>query len=156
MEFLDVGGGFQDCNFESMAEALTQAIVSAFPEGVSVIAEPGRYFARSAYTLACKVIARRKHVGGMSPNPPDMLYQNDGIYGNFMNVLIEKEIITPSLIPPKSSLSQQDKGQRKKHIYSLWGPTCDSVDCINRKVVLEREVDVGDWLKYSNMGGEKL
>lgn len=77
LELLDVGGGFQDCNFESMAKALANGSFHAFPESVSVIAEPGRYYVRRAYTLACKVIARRKHIA--SHSTPDFLYQNDGI-----------------------------------------------------------------------------
>ncbi|KAL8975842.1 MAG: hypothetical protein Q9177_006974, partial [Variospora cf. flavescens] len=88
---LDIGGGFQDSNFSMMAKALRESLKLEFSSDVCVIAEPGRFFARSAYTLACKVIARRENTTEGSSQASDMLYQNDGVYGNFMNVLIEKE-----------------------------------------------------------------
>jgi ornithine decarboxylase len=34
---------------------------------------------------------------------------------------------------------------------SIWGPTCDSIDRINRHCVLP-ELHVGDWLRYDRMG----
>ena len=34
---------------------------------------------------------------------------------------------------------------------SLWGPTCDSIDCVLPDVELP-ELQVGDWLAFRNMG----
>jgi ornithine decarboxylase len=34
---------------------------------------------------------------------------------------------------------------------SLWGPTCDSIDCISKKVYLP-ELQIGDWISFENMG----
>jgi diaminopimelate decarboxylase len=76
-----------------MAENLRTSIAQYFRDNLKVIVEPGRYFARSAYTLAYGVIGRRSGFKGVA----DILYQNDGVYGNFMNVLIEKEVIVPSM-----------------------------------------------------------
>lgn len=60
---LDVGGGFEDGEFERMAGVLREAIEVYFPErekeGVRVIAEPGRFFVSRAFTLAANIIARR-------------------------------------------------------------------------------------------------
>jgi ornithine decarboxylase len=61
---LNAGGGFQNSNFESMAKNLEISIEEYFPDNLEVIAEQGRYFARSAYTLACGVIRRRSGVKG--------------------------------------------------------------------------------------------
>ena len=70
-----------------MAQALREAIDSKFPASVTIIAEPGRYYARSAYTLVSRVIARRRQIGrAATARIPDMLYQNDGVYGNFMKI----------------------------------------------------------------------
>ena len=145
---LDVGGGFQDSHFEAMAAVLRDTIHAEFPSGVNVIAEPGRFYARSAYTLACRVISKRRQIGSAAAaGVPDMLYQNDGVYGNFMNVIMEKEAMMPSLVT---------RGPRQvgQHRYSIWGPTCDSIDCVAREVTLDVEVRLGDWLKYKNMGGQ--
>lgn len=60
---LDVGGGFEDGEFENMAAILREAVDTHFPgrraEGIRVIAEPGRFFVARAFTLAANIIARR-------------------------------------------------------------------------------------------------
>ena len=98
-----------------------------------------------------------------------MLYQNDGVYGNFMNVIMEKEVMLPLLCGARKTTEEfsarlmqkaedektQNTQQRAvEHRYSIWGPTCDSIDCVVREATLESEVKVGDWLKYTNMGGK--
>lgn len=35
---------------------------------------------------------------------------------------------------------------------SIWGPTCDSIDCVNPSVRLPGALRVGDWLGFDNMG----
>lgn len=144
-----------------MAPIIRDAIRSEFPAGITMIAEPGRFFARSVYTLICRVISRRRQLGNAAlSGVPDMLYQNDGIYGNFMNVIMEKEIMVPYLIKSKKARvllhkpKSEDALQVTDHRYSIWGPTCDSTDCVVREVTFDSEVKVGDWLKYKNMGGE--
>ncbi|KAF7122641.1 hypothetical protein CNMCM5793_000666 [Aspergillus hiratsukae] len=155
MNLLDIGGGFQDSNFEEIAQSVREALMDGFQSKTRIIAEPGRYYARSTYTLACKVLSRRCHIGEAAQTRPDMLYQNDGVYGSFMNVLLEKEVVHPSLIPRSPPYHLADtKRAPGLRCYSIWGPTCDSVDCVVRETTLDSEVRVGDWLKYSNMGGE--
>lgn len=34
---------------------------------------------------------------------------------------------------------------------SIWGPTCDSIDCLVEKTRLPT-LDVGDWIYWENMG----
>ena len=63
-DFLDIGGGFEDDNFESIAHVLRGAIEEHFPlegagAGVRIIAEPGRYYVSRAFELATNIIARR-------------------------------------------------------------------------------------------------
>lgn len=142
---LNVGGGFQDSNFELISNALRTVLQRQIPENITIIAEPGRYFARSAYTLACTIIGRRQ----VSNGSMDMIYQNDGVYGNFLNVIIEKETICPSNV----FLINQQQRQLTTRMYSIWGPTCDSTDCINSGSRFGTEIMIGDWLIYKNMGG---
>ncbi len=35
---------------------------------------------------------------------------------------------------------------------SVWGPTCDSIDCVCPTVKLPAALEVGDWLGFRNMG----
>ena len=150
---LDIGGGFQDSNFEMMAETVRKTIDLEFPNGVRTIAEPGRFYARSSFTLVSRVISRRRRIGSFIGKQPDMLYQNDGVFGNFMNALVEKEIMVPSLIRTLPNAGEDLKADSREHTYSIWGPTCDSTDCVAREARFDSEVKIGDWLKYSNMGG---
>ncbi|KAE8160228.1 pyridoxal-dependent decarboxylase [Aspergillus tamarii] len=150
MHVLDVGGGFQDSNFEEMALTLQRAIEKEFPPSTQVIAEPGRFYARSFYTAACKVIARRKQIGQDRLSKNDMLYLNDGIYGCFMNALAENEIYRPVLVR-KETVSKIER-EAGEHRYSVWGPTCDGLDCIAKEAIMGCEVKVGDWVKFENMG----
>ncbi|KAL3456651.1 ornithine decarboxylase [Aspergillus heterothallicus] len=156
---LDIGGGFQDGNFESVARAVRESIAAHFSPDITVVAEPGRYFACSAYTLISQVIGRRRQMGNTAAEGPlDMLYQNDGVYGNFMNVIMEKERMVPQLYRtlrnsklrrPATSAMRQGQGEYR---YSIWGPTCDSIDCVAREATFDLEVQVGDWLVYYDMG----
>ncbi|KAJ5148516.1 hypothetical protein N7448_000094 [Penicillium atrosanguineum] len=142
---LDIGGGFQDDCFENAASAIRNSIGVEFPKGVTTIAEPGRYYACQAYTLITRVLSRRRQLGSAAASGiPDMLYQSDGVYGNFLNVIMEKERMVPRLIGGKKSLGE--------YRYSIWGPTCDSVDCVVKDARFNSEVKVGDWLRYDNMG----
>jgi ornithine decarboxylase len=169
---LDIGGGFQDINFEGIARAVREAIHNHFPSHITIIAEPGRFFARSAYTLVSQVIGRRRQLVSTSAAADgalDMLYQNDGVYGNFMNVIMEKERMVPRLYTPDPlrkanvdcrATAATEHGQGKKsqreYRYSIWGPTCDSIDCVAREATFDTEVHVDDWLMYRDMGGKWL
>lgn len=150
---LDIGGGFQDDSFDRMATLIRETIRSEFPAGVTVFAEPGRFYARTAYMLVSRVIARRRQIGA-DTGAPDMLYQNDGVYGNFMNVIMEKEIVVPHLVAREvPDVKQTSEMKTGLYRYSIWGPTCDSLDCVAREITFDSEVCIGDWLRYENMGG---
>ena len=63
---LDVGGGFScsrksdGITFEKIASVLGSAIDKYFPsDKIHIIAEPGRYYAAPAFTIATNIIARR-------------------------------------------------------------------------------------------------
>lgn len=62
--FILVGGGFPGngptkISFDQIAAELGPTVDRLFPAHIRVIAEPGRYFVSSAYTLAVNVVARR-------------------------------------------------------------------------------------------------
>ena len=96
LKTLDVGGGFcSDDTFEEMAGVLRDALDDYFPahSGISLIAEPGRYYASSAFTLACNIIARRTiedTPGRGGDDASYMLYVNDGLYGNFSSIMFDR------------------------------------------------------------------
>lgn len=81
-----------------------------------------------------------------------MLYLNDGIYGCFMNAVAENEIYRPILF--KQETTSSTEREAGEHRYSVWGPTCDGLDCIAKEATMGCEVKVGDWVKFENMGGK--
>ncbi|KAG0057205.1 hypothetical protein BGZ90_005385 [Linnemannia elongata] len=125
--FLDVGGGFPSAHvtegitFEKVATILGPTVDALFGPEVRVIAEPGRYYVGSAFTLATQVIARRTIVC----EPKVLVKDNAFTY--------KQAVVEP-------------------HGYaSVWGPTCDSIDCISPKSSLPL-METGDWLYFENMG----
>jgi len=145
LKLLDVGGGFVDDTFEMFAANLNEAIDEHIPSHVRIIGEPGRYYASNAFTLATNVIARRE-VGGRIPGEKGyMLYLNDGVYGNFSNIIFDHQRPIPQILSAGSK-------SNKLVEYSIWGPTCDGIDVITDRHFMPGTLDVGDWLYFDNMG----
>ncbi|ESO94475.1 hypothetical protein LOTGIDRAFT_178433 [Lottia gigantea] len=163
MTILDVGGGFPGQKtapicFEEVAMVLNEALDEYFPpeSGVRIIAEPGRYFVASAFTLTANVIAKRmvsrdnknadgcvEQCVGKDDEPAYMYYLNDGVYGSFNCLLFDHSHVAPSLL----------KTTRNKIEFtsSVWGPTCDSIDLILEDYLLP-ELHVGEWIYFEDMG----
>ncbi|RAH74222.1 type III PLP-dependent enzyme [Aspergillus aculeatinus CBS 121060] len=150
---LDVGGGFSQDTFEKFAGVLSDALEVYFPPNIRVIAEPGRYYVASAFTLAANVIARRDVRDPENPTQDAyMLYLNDGVYGNFSNIIFDHQhpvaqVLTcdPNVNPPNAATSEGIA-------YSIWGPTCDGIDVISKRINLPALLNVGDWLYFEDMG----
>jgi ornithine decarboxylase len=148
MNLLDIGGGFPgnigtEDYFSEIASAVNQALEEYFPEdgNIRIIAEPGRYYVASAYTLATNVIASREMME--SGDMKYMYYVNDGVYGSFNCVLYDH------YVPEPSFFAQNDSNE--KFTSSIWGPTCDGLDCIHSSIKIPK-LDIGDWILWKNMG----
>lgn len=148
MKLLDVGGGFVDETFECFAEALNKALDEQFPGDIRIIGEPGRYYASNAFTLATHVIARREVIGAIPDERSYMLYLNDGVYGNFSNIIFDHQHPIPQVL----RMTHDGSNELKMTEYSIWGPTCDGIDVITCQHFLPGVIDVGDWLFFENMG----
>ncbi|EGD81282.1 ornithine decarboxylase [Salpingoeca rosetta] len=75
-----------------------------------------------------------------------MLYVNDGVYGSFNCILFDHAVVRGEVL-----LSRCDVQRAPPLTCSIWGPTCDSMDCIEKRASLP-ELEVGDWLFYPDMG----
>lgn len=151
VKVLDIGGGFTTDSFARAAAEIRSALAQVrrdFPT-LRVIAEPGRLFANEVFTLVTQVIGRR---GTSHDNEDRRLYLNDGVFGNFMNRIFEKATYQPIAVV-RSGEIRFENGEGKLP-YSLWGPTCDSQDCIATHARFGQEVEIGDWLVFDGMGGE--
>jgi ornithine decarboxylase len=173
MQVLDVGGGFCKDTFDEMSEVLGAALDEFFPShrGVDLIAEPGRFYVSTAFTVACNVIARRSMMDGgavvvaanndTNDDHDDgracMVYVNDGVYGNFSCIIFdhqnpEARVLRAGSVFMYDRLIGQPCIAGEGIEYSIWGPTCDGIDRISASTHLAIELDVGDWLYFENMG----
>ena len=159
---LDVGGGFPgnhsvDITFEAIAKVLNDAVTEMFPPHIEVIAEPGRFFVASAFTLAVNIYARRTCI----PDDDDekrsyMYYVNDGVYGSFNCVLFDHAVVNPLVLMTKGKfVPGGPEVIAETYKSSIWGPTCDSMDCITKDSALPL-LEVGDWMYFENMGAYTL
>lgn len=155
MHTLDVGGGFCSETFELMAAALSNALDEFMPTHINIIAEPGRYYVASAFTLATHVIARRTIEDPVTGEKSYMIYLNDGLYGNFSSIIFDHQKPITQILRTGGrtyydSIAAQatDNGVQ----YSIWGPTCDGIDQITQSIRFDHILDVGDWLYFENMG----
>ncbi|RWS14376.1 ornithine decarboxylase 2-like protein, partial [Dinothrombium tinctorium] len=155
MNILDIGGGFPGTSsvpitFDEIAKVVGDSLNDHFPEDecdVAIIAEPGRYYVASAFTLATLVIAKRL-VTTSDGQKAAMYYLNDGVYGSFNCTIFDHCDVYPS--PFFGDVNQEHK-IRETLNSTLWGPTCDSMDCIKKDVMLP-EMEVGEWIVFKEMG----
>lgn len=159
MRTLDVGGGFCGDTFETMAGVLDGALDEFFPAGcnVDIIAEPGRYFVSSAFTLACHIIARRTVEDPTLDGKGYMVYVNDGVYGNFSSIMFDHQQPAAKVLRAggktlyNTGMAEACRSGEGLE-YSIWGPTCDGIDRISESTRFHPLLDVGDWLYFENMG----
>ncbi|TIB65573.1 hypothetical protein E3P78_00442 [Wallemia ichthyophaga] len=162
---LDVGGGFGHDNFELLARSLGPAVDEYFPAetGVRVIAEPGRFYVHDAFSLATNIIAKRGSADDIDEDMDDqspkvMYYQNDGVYGAFNCVMFDHAEPKARPLTVQSQLVLEDVQLNERKVdseeisCSIWGPTCDSLDCVMKSHKLAKGLQVGDWLRWDEMG----
>lgn len=90
-----------------IAAIISQSLDFHFPStNVRVIAEPGRYYVSSAYTLACYVHSKRDiRRDGKLKNT--MYFLNDGVYGSFNCQLYDHKIVYPLTLKPSTEGSAE-------------------------------------------------
>lgn len=160
MTLLDLGGGYpgnRGSSINSIAAIVNASLDRHFPEGcgVDIIAEPGRYYVASAFTLATRIHGRRQLTNddevddAPTPTPANtsyFYYINDGVYGSFNCMLYDHAVVTPQLLEPRPG---------PNFTCNIWGPTCDGLDRIATNAQLPL-MDVGDWLIFEDMGAYTL
>ena len=77
-----------------------------------------------------------------------MYYINEGVYGSFNCLIFDHA--TVEAIPLRDC-----HGNEEKFPSSIWGPSCDSMDCVAKNVMLP-ECNVGDSLYFEEMGAYTL
>ena len=178
LTLLDIGGGFPghddgSIKFENYCKVINDSVNHFFSDlKINVIAEPGRYYASSIMTLACSVNGRRTvdnenvyddtEMDSESTEIDDsksfMYYISDGVYGSLNCILYDhwevtelKYLIMDSFTNELVVISKEDLKNKKKFNSKIWGPTCDSMDCITKNFPMPK-LKIGDWIIFENTG----
>ncbi|KAF2142228.1 uncharacterized protein K452DRAFT_298209 [Aplosporella prunicola CBS 121167] len=177
---LDVGGGFSSDTFEAMAAVLSDALDELFPPHVRVIGEPGRYYVAKAFSLACNVIARRTVEpaasymlylnDGVYGNFSSIMFDHQHPVPRVLKAgpafAHDEPLSLPTAFPSneaglaEAAAAYADNADADAVAaasgpsieYSIWGPTCDGIDCIAASSSFTTTLDVGDWLYFEEMG----
>jgi len=93
-------------------------------------------------------------MGSQSDAASYMYYVNDGVYGSFNCILFDHAVVTPKVFM-RSDSRYTDVEDKELFLSSIWGPTCDSMDCIAKTALLP-ELNIGDWMMFEYMGAYTL
>jgi len=144
---LDLGGGWPGTDddgirFNDIAAAISPVLDNLFGPEIRIIAEPGRYFVSECHTLVVNVFAKREMIDENN-NKKFLYYINDGVYQSFNCIFFDHVHPTPLVFTPGS--------RTDTFKCTIFGPTCDSMDCIAKDIMLP-ELEIGEWLYFKNMG----
>jgi len=146
LDRLDVGGGFPSLYEEDGAPAPLSAFVRAIVDGVErlpigercrLMCEPGRALVAEAESLIVRVDARRGNE----------LFINDGSYGTLFDAAHMGFAFPVRLIGHEQTAAQEPLVP-----FSLWGPTCDTIDFMKGPFLLPGKIREGDYIEIGNTG----
>jgi ornithine decarboxylase len=144
---IDVGGGFPAYYPDVKAPDLLEyfAVIARGLEqfrpaqnGIQVYCEPGRAIVASALSIVTQVHLRKDN----------RLYLNDGFYGS----LVEANQAEGSIKLSGQTFTSAGPCHGDPLLFSLYGPTCDSLDALGDAVWLDRDTATGDWVVFDHMG----
>jgi ornithine decarboxylase len=146
VDVIDVGGGFPS-RYPGMEppplSSYMDEIRSAY-EGLKVgwhcelWAEPGRAMVAEAESVVVRVEARKG----------DMLYLNDGAFGTLFDAAHMKFVFPARRL----GLDGEANDTACEAPFSLYGPTCDSIDFMPGPFWLPETIAEGDYIEIGNVG----
>jgi ornithine decarboxylase len=147
-DFINVGGGFPsiypDLNpmpLENYVNEIKKAFDDLKLENKpELMCEPGRALVAESGSSIVKIVLRKKQ----------KLYINDGTYGSLFDAGVPNFVLPTRMIPNGRITS------KKLTSYSLYGPTCDSIDYMKGPFVLPNNLKEGDYLEMGQLGAYSL
>jgi len=147
-DIINVGGGFPSIYPDLHPQPLENYIIEikkAFdnlklenkPE---LLCEPGRALVAESGSSIVKVVLRKKQ----------KLYINDGTYGSLFDAGVPSFVLPTRMIPNGRITS------KKLTPYSLYGPTCDSIDYMKGPFILPNNLKEGDYIEIGQLGAYSL
>jgi ornithine decarboxylase len=143
VDMIDVGGGFPSI-YPNMAPPALQGymdtIRAALGEhgfsGMDVFCEPGRALVAESGSVVVKVELRKGNA----------LYINDGVYGSLFDAGY------PGFVYPARAMRPHETFTGETEAFSLFGPTCDSLDAMKGPFMLPADIREGDWIEIGGLG----
>ncbi|KAL7263526.1 hypothetical protein ACSBR1_001644 [Camellia fascicularis] len=149
-QVLNIGGGFKDNSlFSEIGKTVNEAIKdmeAAATAPLSVMAEPGRFFAETVFTLVTNVFGKR-----VRGDRREYWIEN-GICGAFNPTVYDCSFMAfkPLLLSDHGSKEDKDPcGMLWPS--TIFGPTCDAMDVVATDCKLP-ELQVNDLVVFYNMG----
>ncbi|XP_065874636.1 ornithine decarboxylase-like [Euphorbia lathyris] len=145
MHILNIGGGFKANQlFDEIAKTVNDSIAEFFHDipSLKVIAEPGRFFVETAFTMATNVIGKRVRGDQIQ------YWIDDGIYGSFNTSAFDSSCM---VFQPLKNTEENDEERLVITSSTIFGPTCDSLDIVVKECKLP-EMNTDDLLVFYNMG----
>uniref|UniRef100_A0A915C3B4 Ornithine decarboxylase n=1 Tax=Parascaris univalens TaxID=6257 RepID=A0A915C3B4_PARUN len=166
---LDIGGGFpcgsltRGPSFSQVAAAISASLDEYFPESsfshVRIIAEPGRYFAASVFSLITNIIDKRAVDASVVTNDvfdsgtAGFVYQtNEGFFGSFGCRLTA--FCEPKCRPLVECV--HDVSADHYTYATILGPTLSSNVDIVQPVARLPQMQIGEWLLWDDMGAYSM
>jgi len=147
-DIINVGGGFPsiypDLNPQPL-ENYIKEIKKAFNDlklenKPELMCEPGRALVAESGSSIVRVVLRKKQ----------KLYINDGTYGSLFDAGVPNFVLPTRMIPNGRVTS------KKLTSYSLYGPTCDSIDYMRGPFILPNNLKEGDYIEIGQLGAYSL
>lgn len=144
IDYLDVGGGFpaeyvgaETPPVEDFIEQLTAGLEALnLPKTCQLLCEPGRALVATGMSLVTQVHLRKN----------DRLYINDGIYGSI------SEPTACNIRYQANALRLDGKFSEEYIDYTIFGPTCDSLDVLPHPYSFPEDIREGDWIEFQSIG----
>jgi ornithine decarboxylase len=144
LDRVDVGGGFPSI-YPNVTPMPLGTFIDAINNGFNelpvaercrLMCEPGRALVAEAESLIVKIDGRRGNE----------LYINDGAYGALFDAA------NLSWIFPMRQVGHELQPGEELQPFSLWGPTCDSLDFMPGPFLLPSGIKEGDYIEIGNIG----
>lgn len=144
----DVGGGFPIVGLnmaipplDDYFDAIRHEIAALdLPPSCEIWSEPGAALSGTSSTLVVRVELRKG----------DVLYLNDGAYGNLSDLCWNKRCNEVRLI--RAARNRDLAPCDTLGSFRFYGPTCDSVDSMPGPFGLPENIAEGDWIAVSSLG----